>query len=545
MSLRHSHPLKWTPKGASDTLDASNTFTGAMASLQNLIRDPTTLGIWVCRPAAVEQTDFSGFNNPGFVSWFEVVGNQIYGLVKTDRFPGKDEPFCYDFGLGAFVAVTGPSGVNTPDSPASSGAWHPPTSALVGVNLVVTHPGFHGGPDPFFGWFNISTPSAPTWNAGNTATNPLPTVPRAVFSFGNRAYFASGRYLVFSDVLLPLQVTLATQALTLGDTQPITALGALPANTITGAVLQVLVVFKSESNPMALYEVTGDANSTSNPLAINALNVSTGTLAPMSICGTPKGLAFLAPDGLRFIDFTSNVSDPVNVDGTGVALPFLYPVEPSRMCASCNGNIMRLSTQNNAAVGSPYQDWWFDFKWGQFSGPHTSAASLIKPYRNKFVIAPQAHQHSLAISAVQQEGGSVYVEYGTQMTFNWQTPMLPDTEQMSENAMVETTLDIAYPVGVAPYLAVIGDQNGVLFDSVLLAATGAATIWGAFNWGQALWLGAANALAPRQMAWHEPIVFRRAYIGLSGDASGQTKIGTLRMRYEQLGYLQQDLPLSA
>lgn len=537
MTLVNSAPLKWTPRGASDTLDATNTFNGAMTSLANLIRDPTTLGVWLCRPASVLVTSFAGFNTANFVSCFTVVGDQIYGLVKSSLTPGFDEPFCYDFSAGAFIAITGVTGVNVPASQASSGAWNPPTMALIGVKLVVTHPGFPGGAGKYFGWFDITNPAAPTWDAGNTATNALPTAPRAVFQFGNRAYYASGRYLVFSDVLVPLTVTNATQVLTLGDDQPITALGGLPTNTMVGGVIQALIVFKSESNPMQLWQVTGDA-ATSN-LALNNMNVSTGTLAPAAICGTPKGLAFFAPDGLRFIDFSMQVTDPVNTDGMGVAVPFIYSVVPSRMVAACNGNIMRVSTQNGAAAGAPQQEWWFDFKWMQWSGPHTFPASWIKPYGDSFVIAPQGVVAKLFTSDVQQESGSVFIENGVQMSFIWQTPMLPNTAQMSENAMVETTIDLAYPPAPLPYLVVIADQNGTLFDSVTLSPGGTVTRWGAFNWGQANWLGSANALAPRQLQWHIPVVFQRAYLGISGDCAAQVKIGTLRMRYEQLGYLMQ------
>lgn len=536
-SLRNGKPLVWTPKGASDTLDATNTFTGAMRTLQNLIRDPTTLGIWISRPASVEETDFTGFNAAGFVSTFKVVGDQVYGLVASSRNPGLDEPFCYDFGLGAFVAVTGIVAGNVPASPAASGAWHPPTMALIGVKLIVTHPGFPGGVGDYFGWFDITNPAVPVWDAGNTATNPLPFAPRAVFQFGNRAYYASGKYLVYSDVLVPLTVTNANQALTLGDDQPITALGGLPANTLVGGVVQALIVFKSESHPMQIWQVTGDAATTN--LAVNNMNVATGTLSPLAICATPKGLAFFAPDGLRFIDFNIQVTDPVNTDGTGVAVPFINAVVPSRICAACNGNIMRVSTQNGAAVGSPHQEWWFDFKWGQWSGPHTFPASCIQPFGSSFVMAPQGVLATLFTSPVQQDSGSVFIENGVQMSFNWRSPMLPNSQQMAENSMVETTLDIAFPPAPLPYLVVVGDQDGTLFDSVQLAPGGITTQWGQFNWGQADWLGSANALAPRQLQWHEPIVFQRMYIGMSGDCSAQLKIGALRMRYQELGYLLQ------
>lgn len=540
MALRNSTPMKWMPRGVSDTLDSTNSFTGAMQALQNLIRDPTTLGLWVCRPASVLQTSFGGFTTPAFISCFEIIGNQAYGMVASARFAGRDEPFCYDFGTNAFIAVGGTvTAATCPLSPATSGAWHPPIMALVGIRLVVTHPGFQGGATPFFGYFDVTTPTAPTWNAGNTATNALPFVPRSVFQFGNRAYYACGRYLVFSDVLDPLTVTLASQALTLGDNQPITALGGLPAGTLTGGIVQTLIVFKSESNPMQIYQITGDATNVPSPLNINNFPVATGTLSPLSICSTPKGMAFLAPDGLRIIDFSIQVSDPLNIDGAGVAVPFIYAVEPSRVCAACNGNIMRISTQNGYAVGAPQQEFWYDFKYGQFSGPHTFPASLIKPYSDQFVLAPQGVLAKLFTSDVRQKSTSTYVENGVQMAFIWQTPMLPNKDTMAEQNMIETTIDIAYPPSQLAFIASCGDENNTLFDSVSLIPSGNPTIWGAFNWGQAPWLGAANALTARQIAWHQPITFQRIYFALNGNSSGALKIGALRMRYEELGYLLQ------
>lgn len=540
MALRNSTPMKWMPRGVSDTLDSTNSFTGAMQALQNLIRDPTTLGLWVCRPASVLQTSFGGFTTPAFISCFEIIGNQAYGMVASARFTGRDEPFCYDFGTNAFIAVGGTvTAATCPLSPATSGAWHPPIIALIGIRLVVTHPGFQGGATPFFGYFDVTTPTAPTWNASNTATNALPFVPRSVFQFGNRAYYACGRYLVFSDVLDPLTVTLASQALTLGDNQPITALGGLPAGTLTGGIVQTLIVFKSESNPMQIYQITGDATNVPSPLNINNFPVATGTLSPLSICSTPKGMAFLAPDGLRIIDFSIQVSDPLNIDGAGVAVPFIYAVEPSRVCAACNGNIMRISTQNGYAVGAPQQEFWYDFKYGQFSGPHTFPASLIKPYSDQFVMAPQGVLAKLFTSDVRQKSTSTYVENGVQMAFIWQTPMLPNKDTMAEQNMIETTIDIAYPPSQLAFIASCGDENNTLFDSVSLIPSGNPTIWGAFNWGQAPWLGAANALTARQIAWHQPITFQRIYFALNGNSSGALKIGALRMRYEELGYLLQ------
>lgn len=406
----------------------------------------------------------------------------------------------------------------------------------------MTHPGFPGGAGNYFGWFDITDPAAITWAAGNTTGNALPSAPRAVFQFSNRAYFATGQYLVFSDVLLPLQVTNASQALTLGDNQPITALGGLPANNLTGAITQALIAFKSQSSPMQMYQITGDAATSPAPdLAINGFNVATGTLSPMSVCSTPKGLAFMAPDGLRFINFNAQITDPINVDGSGVAVPFIYSSDPTRLNSACNGNVMRVSTNNGYAPGDPAQEWWFDFKLNQWTGPHTFPASIIRAYQDKFVLAPMGVTAKLFTSDTQQNSTSTYVENGVALSWVYQTAMLPDTETMSEYAMVETTVDIAYPPGNVPFLAAAGDENGALFDSVTLVPGGNVTVWGAFTWGTAVWGGAANALAPRQLPWHLPIVFRRLYISVNGDSGVSVKLGTTRLRYEQLGYLQQML----
>jgi len=133
---------------------------------------------------------------------------------------------------------------------------------------------------------------------------------------------------------------------------------------------------------------------------------------------------------------------------------------------------------------------------------------------------------------------STYIENGNQMTFTWASAMLPDTQQMSENAMVETTINMSFASG-GNYSAYAADQNGALFDSIILVASGTTTIWGGFSWGSALWQGAANALAPRPLNWHFPIVFRRLFIGITGNCASGIKVGDLFMRYQQLGYLQQ------
>src|ERR1700748_65930 len=96
MGLRPAQPLPFTPLGLSDALDGTGVFSGAMALLQNLIPDPSTRGLWQCRPAASPLTSFGGFSSPGFISCYKVVGNIVYGMIATSRFAGNDEPFAYN-----------------------------------------------------------------------------------------------------------------------------------------------------------------------------------------------------------------------------------------------------------------------------------------------------------------------------------------------------------------------------------------------------------------------------------------------------------------
>lgn len=537
MSLANTFPMMFSPVGLSDTLDASSSFRGAMASLKNLIPDPSTRNLWQCRPASIPQTTFPAFNTPGFVSALEVIGTRAYGMIASAANPGKDEPFCFDLETGAFVTITGVTNDNTPASPASTGAWTPPTMSLVGSKMVVTHPGF-SVTAKFFGWLDLSDPAVPTWDAGNTAINALPAVPTAVQNFNGRAYYLvnpasaqPGAY--FSDALDPLNITNANQILTFDDNVPLTALGALPLSNQLGGIIQSLIVFKGATN---MYQITGD--SALMNLTVNSLNVATGTLAPNSICSTPKGLAFMAPDGIRYIDFNAQVSDPVGDSGEGITVPFIFANVPSRVCAACNAKVLRVTTQNNNATGSPFQEYWYDLTRGVWSGPHSFPASLIQPYGKFFILSAQGVNAKLFKSESVQSNISTFVENGTQLDFNYLTSVLPDTKQMAENAMLETTLKMAFAAG-GQYAVTAQDEQGSIFDTYILAAAGNTTLWGNFVWGQALWQGAANALAVRLIPWQIPIVFSRIAMGVTGNSAAGVKIGDIGMRYEQLGYVLQ------
>lgn len=554
---RNSKPLAWRPKGLSDSLDASESFPGAMSVLMNLIPDPTTDNLWQCRPAAVQlvsllttsgpfssefSTEFQQgiLGNLGQISVFKIIGTFMYGMVNSlSLVPGFDIPYCINLLNNTVVPVTGTQNTTTlPASQPATGAWTPPRMAQIGVKMMVAHIGFTGVGNNYIGWFDLTTPSAPVWNAGNmTGLVTFTTAPTDVAQFYNRAYYIHNAVgapaVIYSDTLNPTNATNANQVLTFGDQAPLTALGGLPLNNELGGIIQSLMVFKDQSN---IWQITGDAALMT--LSQNTLNVATGTASPNSIVTTPKGLGFIAPDGFRLIDFNANVSDPIGFNGQGVSVPFIYSAVPSRIMAACNSSYLRITTQNGYVSGNPTQEYWFDFSRKKWHGPHSSTAQFIQPYETTFLMAPTFANASIWQSDPVQSNTSVFVENGTQLTWKFNTCLLPDTDAITNNCITESSIDLALPPTSTGAACAFLDQNGSSISSVVVSppqSSAASTIWGQFIWGQANWAGGTSAfLAPYQLAWTLPIVFARGSFQAQGNSLGGIKIGALHFRYQIL-----------
>lgn len=557
MTIRNGTPLSWFPQGLSDCLDSTPVFPGAMAALQNLIPDQSTKNIWTCRPASVLAVNFSltggafsnafsnsfdiGFGNTtAFISALLIAGTRAYGMVSSKLYPGFDVPFSFNLVSGAFDPISGVAANNIPVSPQTSGAWTPPTMDVIGTNVVVTHPGFNGGGNGYFGTLSISTLTSPAWKSGNTASTALAAVPVAVKNFNQRAWYLvnppggaqPGAY--YSDVLASDTVTAGTQILTFDDNQPLTALGALPLDNQLGGIIQSLIVFKGTSNT---YQVTGDAATVGGSnLARNALNIATGTAAPLSICPTPRGLAFMAPDGMRVIDFTARVSDVIGLSGAGITVPFTYAVVPSRVCAACNMSVIRVSVQNGNMSSNPTQEYWYDMARESWSGPHSFPASLIQPYTNTFIMSPSGVLSKLFNSQSFQSASSTFTENGSAMSFLYRTAPLPNTGRIASNYISETTVDIAM-VANSSYTVVFTDQQNTVVDTVTLTQSGNSALWGAFNWGAANWGSASSIIAPQKINWNLPIVIDQGGVQVTGTCMQGVKFGKVYLRYSVLGYL--------
>ncbi len=175
MPIRRSYPVRFTPRGLVDAYDATDVFPGACRRLQNFILDDGNPELLVSRPGVGQAiTTFSGFTNPSYVSATQVVGDIVYGMVSTQRTPGFDEPFVYDVATNTFSTVAGVTSSNVPASPPTTGEWTPPTIASVGTKILITHPGFNGSGNNFFGVIDLAPAELPAiQGSGSTSGGSL------------------------------------------------------------------------------------------------------------------------------------------------------------------------------------------------------------------------------------------------------------------------------------------------------------------------------------------------------------------------------------
>jgi hypothetical protein len=537
---RNSKIDTWRPSGVTDSLDGSMSVDGSMQTLQNLIPDPSTRDSWICRPASIRLFNLTSPNTPDAISVAKITGSVLYGMYRqtAGALAGFDVPFAFNLATNAQITVTGTQTTTTlPASQPATGAWSPPQMDIIGVKMMVAHAGFSGAGGNFVGWFDLTNPLAPVWNAGNISGAVTFTVaPTNVQQYSNRACYihnaVNAPALIMSDPLNATQVTNANQVLTMGDNTPLTALGGLPLNNQLGGIIQSLMVFKNVSN---IFQITGDPALLN--LSLNSLNIATGTLAANSVCRTPEGLAFMAPDGMRVIDFTGTVLEPIGYQGQGVTIPFVYATVPTRVYAACNGNLMRVSTQNGNLPTQPQQDWWYDFSRKSWSGPHTFPAAIALPYLQTFIIAPIGVPHSLWQSDYVQYTTSTFVENGAQMQWEAQTSLFPDTDQLTNNAMTETSVDMSLPPTNATVQAVFNDQANSAIAQVGINPQQSIppALWGTAVWGNFLWgSGGPVALAPYQLPWPKVLVFARGSLQLNSNSLLGFRLATMRLRIQPL-----------
>jgi hypothetical protein len=540
VAIRNGQPVRFTAKGICDAFDATDAFAGACSLLTNLVFDQANPEIVVSRPGVgAPATSFAGFTTPTFVTLVGVIGTVAYGMVSTARNPGHDEPFAFDLVGGVFITISGVTAGNTPTSPATTGAWTPPTMAVVSTKILITHPGFNGTGANFFGVIDISTPAAPVWSSANLATNPLPGVPTSVANYNNRAFFAVANVDYFSDVLVPLTRTNASQSLTLGDTTPITAQSGLPIQTTSAGVAGALIVFKGSN----IWQITGDP--TTNNLALNYISLTKGCIAPRSVVQGDFGIFFAgidAPYILNFLGVLSPLSHSPGNDGVAdVQVPFQNAITPSRIAASFSGNIFRACLVTTIQGAQQTNDYWYDIRRKRWNGPHTFTYDAISQFGNNFVLSGIDHGAALFVSQSLPLTTSTYLDNGAQLMSILKSSSFPKTGHMEVVQVVESTMEFASSGAPVQYqITGYDDQNNTL-GSAQVTTNAAGLTWGggALWGGGSLWATSQRIPHVYTIPWQAPLVFQKMAVNVQAASANSLSIGTFFARYQDTGYTNQ------
>lgn len=541
MAIENSAPVKFSPRGLADAYDSTDAFSGAARKLTNLVFDQSNPEVVIPRPGVGNAfTSFAGFSNPGFISVQITVGNYIYGMVATSLTAGKDQPFVYNITTSSFVTVSNVTAGNSegrPTSPATSGAWTPPTIAVVGVKVIITHPGHSGSGTNFFSVIDISNPAAPAYSAMNTTTHALPSVPTFVANFNNRAYFACGNTAYYSDVLLPTSMTNAGQALTLGDTTNITAMSGLPVATSTAGIVAALIIFK----PTQIWQITGDAAITGS-LAQNYLSLNIGTLAPRSVVPTPAGTFFVGPDSAYVVSPLGAVMPLTNqLGGPGstpdIRQPFGYCTQPTRVAAAFAGNIYRICIPTIIDGTAGTYDYWFDTRKMRWNGPHTFIYDCVSSAGTYFIVSGAGSGANLFNSTPFPSTTTLYADNGVSYVIDCKTADLAVKGDMFMKQAVETTVELGSSgTSTAFAITAYGDKGNFL-SNTSVSPSQVGGIWGANKWGDGtLWQTSLSQPVTYLLSWPFPLVFNRISIEIVATAKAGISIGSFLMRTQRTGY---------
>ncbi len=541
MAIRDSVPIRFTPVGLSDAFDSTDKFPGSCRALSNLIFDQSNPSQVIPRPGVgAALTSFGGFTSPGFISCHITIGNLIYGMLATGLTAGHDQPFCYNLTTSSFVNISGVTAGNAegrPVSPATSGDWTPPTMAVIGIKIIITHPGYSGTGSNFFGVIDIANPAAPAYSTANTATHGLPSVPTYVANYNNRAYFACGNAVYYSDVLTPLVMTNAGQALTVGDTTPVTALSGLPIQTTSSGVAGALIVFKSTS----IWQITGDA-AISGTLAINYLSLTVGSIAPRSMAPSPLGTIFVSQDSAYVVSPLGAVFPLANTLGqvnatSDIRQPFIYCTTPSRVAACFAKGVYRLCIPTIIDGAVATNDYWFDTNRMRWNGPHTFNYDAISTNGSVFFLSGVGSGAKLFSSASAPNSNTVYNDNAATYNCLVKSSDFKNTGEMAMKQVIESTIALAASGARVAFGITAYDGQGNFLANASVSSNPSGGVWGSNVWGDGtIWKSSLVQAQTYLIEWPTPVVFNRMSIAISCVASPGVAIDTFYARTQKTGY---------
>ena len=480
----------------------------------------------------------------------EVVGTRV--LVAHPGFPGGGVNFgWFDFSSFSLTSLTG----TTANGSATITAVNtPPASVGVQVGFAITGTGIPAG--TYITGFTSNTitlsqaataagtavpltvtggtPAAPVWGAGNTTINALPGKPVDIFNFYNRAYYAVGASLWFSDALSPTTIANATNVLNLGAlSNPIIGMGGIPISQTVGGILAAMIVFKATG--LGYWQITGDI-STSN-LVVNGPIGNIGCAAARTIVQTPRGLWFMSNDGIRQIDFTGLISiAPIK----GVRWPVTAAVNPTRASAAFNNTVYRFSIYGPTSPMNPstvHTEYWYDFEIDEWGGPHTCGQDICVPVGPFFYCGTNDHPGALYESPVDIDPDATFVEFGAQLSCSMRTTTI-SKRNMSAKAVIEATADLcqnsSYSSGAT--LVFYNADLSVIGTAITAPGKPAGMIWGTGVWGTGIWGPSAQYMQTYNVDWPYPMVFTLGSIGVNVQSYSGFRIGAIWIRLQDLDY---------
>ena len=542
MPIPQSTPVRFTPRGLADAFDATDVFPGACRKLSNLVFDPSNPEIVIARPGVgTPLTSFAGFSSPGFISLQVTVGTRVYGMVATQLTPGFDQPFCYDLTTSSFITISGVTAGNAegrPATPATTGDWIPPTLAVVGVKVIITHPGYAGTAGKFFGVIDITNPAAPAYSTANTATNLLPSVPTSVANFNNRAYFACGNVVYYSDVLVPTTITNAGQAITMGDSTAIIGQSGLPVQTTSGGVISALLVFKSNQ----IWQITGDAAVTGS-LSTNYLSLNIGCSAARSIVSAPMGVIFAGPDTAYLVTPIGSIIPVANQLGLPNATPdlrtpFGYVTTPSRVAAAFAGTIYRICIPTIVDGIPGTYDYWFDTRRLRWTGPHTFVYDCASSAGTYFILSGYATANAIFRNDPYPRTVSTsYTDNGVAYNVDMLSSDFPKRDEMAMKQVVESTIELSSSGASVAYSVQAFNGMGDVLGLATVTTPVTGGLWGSNLWGDGTkWASALNQPRTYLLAWPNTLVFNKMALEVRAVAATNVAIGTFYARTQQTGY---------
>lgn len=529
MPIPNSGPFQFTAVGLADAYDSTRAFDGACRKLQNWVFDQSNPELVIARPGVDGATiDLSDIAGAGYVSCSIVLGDYVYGMVASSLTAGYDEAFCYQISTSTLISVSGQTAGNAegrPASPATSGDWVPPTMTVVGVKIVITHPGY--GVANKFGVIDITTPGSPAYSTGSTSPTALPGIPTGVANYNNRAWFIVGNQLWYSDDLNPTTITNSTQALTISDNTPVTALAGLPAQTLTGGVVAALIAFKGSQ----VWQITGDTTT----LAVNFISLTVGCSAPRSVAQSPLGVLFAGPDSAYMI----NPLGALVPLGQELRQPFNYMTTPTRCAGAFAGNIYRLCMETIVDGISGTYDYWFDTKRMRWNGPHTFTYDCVSAAENYFYLSSPTINGKLFKSSPIPFTGTLYTDNGATYYSDLVSAQLPKHDEMAMKQIVETTIELGSSIPWSYNVNLFNDSGNYLISQGMTTSQ-SGSVWGSNIWGDgSRWTSVSRAPITYRIPWAYPVVFNKLAIEVVALASQTVSLGSTIFRVQKTGYLLQ------